>query len=293
MDLIISQIFSGLVRSAVYFMVTSGVTLLFGVVGTLNMAHFSMYMVASYITWTFSRLLQGHGYAFWAAFLLAALTMCVFAWIIERLVIRHIYRRVLTEQLLITFAIVYILDDLTKLSWGSTALLVPKPDILTKVLRFGDISLPIASAFVIGLGIITGLATWYMLVKTRVGRILRAAYSFKEMISALGIPINRIYMLVFVMSVLLATIAGAAWSLIGVVDLGQANSVLIEAFCVMVIGGMGSFAGTALSALIVGLAHSFTILFFPKLATPFIFVLAGIVLIIRPWGLMGTPGRLH
>ncbi len=293
MDLFINQVFSGLVRSALYFLVTSGLTLLFGVVGTLNMAHFSLYMIASYLTWTFHTMLRGFEYSFWSAFILASAGMCILGWIIERLVMRHIYERELGEQLLITFAMVYILDDVTKIIWGSNPLFVPRPAILTGVISCGGISLPTSDIFVLLLGLVSGLGTWYLLARTRTGRILRAAYSHKEMLPALGIPIHRIYTGIFVLSVLLASIAGSAWTLMGMVDLGQAHTLLIEAFCVMVIGGMGSFVGTAVSAVICGLTYSFAILYVPKLATLLIFVLTGIILVFRPWGLMGTTGRLH
>jgi len=293
MELFINQLFSGLVRSALYFLVTSGLTLLFGVVGTLNMAHFSLYMIASYFTWTFSNILRDYAFSFWLAFLLSALAMCVFAWIIERLVMRRIYERELGDQLLITFAMVYIFDDLAKIIWGSNALFISRPPILTKIVSWGNISLPASGIFVICLGMASGLGIWFMLAHTKIGRILRAAYSYKEMISALGIPIQRIYIIMFILSVLLASIAGSAWTLMGMVDLGQGHSILIESFCVMVIGGMGSFAGTAVSSLICGLTYSFAILFVPKLATLLIFILAGIILTIRPWGLLGTTGRLH
>jgi branched-chain amino acid transport system permease protein len=293
LDLVISQLFSGLIRSALYFLVTSGLTLLFGVVGTLNMAHFSLYMIASYFTWTFGTLLRGYDFSFWAAFVLCILAMCILGWVIERLVMRRIYERALAEQLLITFSMVYILDDLAKMIWGSNALFVTRPTVLTNIVTWGNISLPASGIFVLGLGVVSCIGIWFMLAHTRIGRISRAAYSYKEMLPALGIPIQQIYVAMFVLSVLLASLAGVAWTLMGMVDLGQGHSLLIECFCVMVIGGMGSFVGTAVSALICGLTYSFAILFVPKLATLLIFILAGIILIIRPWGLMGTVGRLH
>ena len=292
-DIIINQLFSGLVRSALYFLVTSGLTLLFGVVGTLNMAHFSLYMIASYFTWTFNNLLRSYEISFWLAFFLSSLAMCIFAWIIERLVMRRIYDRELGEQLLITFSMVYIFDDLTKIIWGSNALFVSRPTILTEIVSWGNISLPASGIFIVGLGLVSGLGTWLMLAHTRMGRIVRAAYSYKEMISALGIPVQRIYMKMIILSVLLVSIAGTAWTMMGMVNLGQGHSILIESFCVMVIGGMGSFVGTALSSLICGISYSFAILFVPKLATLFIFIMAGVILTIKPWGLMGTAGRLH
>ncbi len=293
MDLFINQVFSGLVRASLYFLVTSGLTLLFGVVGTLNMAHFSLYMIASYLTWTFHQVLVDYSFSFWAAFVCAGLAMAVLGLIIERLVMRHLYDRELGEQLLITFAMVYILDDLTKLVWGSNPLFVPRPEILTNIVSFGNINLPAADIFVLLVGLLSGAATWYLLSQTSTGRILRAAYSHKEMLPALGIPIHRTYMGIFVFSCVLAGVAGSAWTMVGVVDLGQAHSLLIESFCVMVIGGMGSFAGTALSAVICGLTYSFAILYVPKLATLLIFVLTGLILVVRPWGLMGQAGRLH
>jgi len=292
-DLFINQIFSGLVRAALYFLVTSGLTLLFGVVGTLNMAHFSLYMIASYMTWTFHNFLLNYEFSFWAAVVGAGLAMAVLGLVIERLIIKHLYERELGEQLLITFAMVYILDDLTKLIWGSSPLFVSRPEILTRIISFGNINLPASDVFVLLLGLVSGFCTWYLLAHTRIGTILRAAYSFKEMLPALGIPIHRTYAGMFVLSVVLASIAGSAWTMMGMVDLGQAHSLLIESFCVMVIGGMGSFAGTAISAVICGLTYSFAILYVPKIATLLIFVLAGIVLIFRPWGLMGQVGRLH
>jgi len=293
MELIINQLFSGLVRSALYFLITSGLTLLFGVVGTLNMSHFSFYMIASYVTWTFATLLQNYQFSFWAAFVLSILVMSIFALIIEFIVMRRIYERQLGEQLLITFAMVFILDDLVKIIWGSNPLLVKRPDILTTIASYGSINLPASGIFVLVLGLFSGFSTWFLLARTRIGRISRAAYSYKELLPALGIPIHQIYLAMFVLSVFLATLAGVAWTVMGMVDLGQAQSLLIESFCVMVIGGMGSFAGTAVSALICGLSYSFAILFFPGLATFFIFLLAGIILLVRPWGLMGKVGRLH
>ncbi len=293
-EFILNQLFSGLVRGVVYFLVTCGLTLLFGVVGTLNMAHFSLYMIASYMVWTFSSVLQGYAFSYWVAFFLAALFMCVLAWVIELLVIKHLYHRVLTEQLLVTFAMIYMLDDLIRITWGTIPRFVSKPAFLADIVNLGSgINFPASGIFILSVGLATGLGIWLMLVRTRTGRILRAAFSFKDMISCLGVPIQKIYQGMFILSVFLACIAGSAWSLIGVVDLSQGSSLLIEAFCVMVIGGMGSFAGTALSSLICGLTYSFAIVFVPRLATLMIFIFAGIILSIRPWGLMGTKGRLH
>jgi branched-chain amino acid transport system permease protein len=293
LNLVGNQVFSGLVRGALYFLVTSGLSLLFGVVGVLNMAHFSLYMIASYVTWSFSNLLQDYAFSFWAASILSALVMCGFAWIIERLIIKHVYERALPDQLFITFAMVYVFEDLTKIFWGSLPLVVKKPDILAKSLDLGGHSFPMTNVFVVVLGIAIGLGLWVLLAKTRIGRILRAAYSHKEMITALGVPIHRVYAIMFILSVLLVSIAGSAWTMMGIVEQGQGHSILIESFCVMVIGGMGSLVGTALSSVLCGMTYALAILFIPKMAPPLIFFLAGVILLIRPWGLMGKVGRPH
>jgi len=292
-NFIINQVFSGLVYSAIYFLVTSGLTLLFGVVGVLNMAHFSLYMIASYVTWSFVQLLPSSEYSFWVAFAFSGVVMSALAWAIERVVMKYIYHRTMPEQLLITFAMVYIFDDLTKMIWSATPLFVNMPKVLMKTLNIGPVSFPVSSVFVVLLGLTTGIGVWLLLSKTRLGKILRAAYSHKEMIVALGTPIHRVYMIMFVLSVFLASIAGSAWTIMGTVELGQGHGILIESFCVMVIGGLGSFTGTAAAATLCGMIYSFAILFIPRMATLLIFVIAGIVLIVRPWGLMGTVGRLH
>ena len=150
MELIVNQLFSGLVRSALYFLVTSGLTLLFGVVGTLNMSHFSLYMFASYVTWTFGNLLKAHQFSFWLASLLCLLAMTVFALIIELFVMRRIYQRQLGDQLLITFALVFILDDVAKMIWGSTPLFLTRAcPILTSIVALGKVNLPASGIFLV------------------------------------------------------------------------------------------------------------------------------------------------
>jgi branched-chain amino acid transport system permease protein len=293
MELIIGQLLSGLMRSSLLFMVTAGLTLLYGVMGTMNMAHFSFYMIAAYVTWTFWHLFGGSSYAFWISIVISGLAMIGIAGLVERLVMRRIYNRILPQQLLATFALTYIFSDLVKIIWGLEFKNIGKRGILAGYVSVGGIPFPISNLFVILLGLVIIFAIWFTLYKTKFGRIVRACHSHKEIVGALGIRVPMVYSIVFAISGLLAGLAGSAWTAIGSINLGVEQSLLVDAFCVMVIGGMGSFVGTAVASLIVGLAYSFAILAVPRMATLFIFIITGLFLIFRPWGLFGTKGRLH
>lgn len=293
MELMFNQFLSGLIRAALLFLVTSGLTLVFGVMGTMNMAHFSFYMIAAYMSYTFWRILTPNPYSFWITLIFTATAMIIIGLVFERLIMRRIYNRILPEQLLATFALTYVFSDITKVLWGLEFLQVPKSGILNgSVLIFGS-SMPNSNIFILALGITIALGIWFILSKTKFGRIVRACYSHKEMVGALGIPVGRVYAAVFCLSALLVSLAGTAWTTIGSINLGLDQSLLIEAFCVMVIGGMGSFLGTTIGCLIAGMIYSYSILIVPRLATLLIFVITGIILTVRPWGLFGTKGRFH
>lgn len=293
MELIIGQFLSGLMRSSLLFMVTAGLTLLYGVMGTMNMAHFSFYMISAYVTWTVWRLFSWSPYAFWLSLFFSALVMIAIASLVERLVMRRLYNRILPQQLLATFALTYIFSDLVKIIWGLEFLNIAKKGILADYFTVSGIPVPYSNLFVILFGAVITGAIWFTLYKTQFGRLVRACRSYKEIVGALGIRVPFIYAIVFAISGLLAGFAGSAWSVVGSINLGLEQSLLVDAFCVMVIGGLGSFVGTAVAALIIGMVYSYTILIVPRMATLLIFAITGIFLMFRPWGLFGTKGRQH
>lgn len=230
MELMFNQFLSGLIRAALLFLVTSGLTLVFGVMGTMNMAHFSFYMIAAYMSYTFWRILTPNPYSFWITLIFTATAMIIIGLVFERLIMRRIYNRILPEQLLATFALTYVFSDITKVLWGLEFLQVPKSGILNgSILIFGS-SMPNSNIFILALGITIALGIWFILSKTKFGRIVRACYSHKEMVGALGIPVGRVYAAVFCLSVLLVSLAGTAWTTIGSINLGLDQSLMIEAF---------------------------------------------------------------
>ncbi len=274
------------------FLIASGLSLIFGVMNILNFAHASLWLVGAYLCYSFWYLLQDYALGMWVSIALAALALAVIGWIVEVILIRRVYERDLPEQLLLTYAMVLIIGDLIKLVWGVEDKLIARPPLVEgPVFVFG---MPFDSYFIfvilVGFGVAIGL--WWFLQKTRYGHIVRAAVYSREMVSALGIPIPRIYTGVFVLGLFIAGLAGAVQAPVGSITLGMDMAIIIQAFCVVVIGGFGSLLGTLVGSIIVGEVYAFSILFWPQGALVLIFIVTAVVLIIRPWGLFGTPMRV-
>ncbi len=288
---IFSQFISGLTYGMMLFLVASGLSLIFGVMNILNFAHATLWLIGAYLCFTFWSVMQSYEIALWISIPLAGLATGVVGWISEVVLIKRIYKRELHEQLLITYAMALIFGDLIKITWGPTDRLIVRPPIIQKpVYLFGA---PIDSyfIFVILVGFAVAIGLWWFLKFTKYGHIVKAAVFSREMVSALGIPIPKIYTWVFTMGIFIAGLAGGAQSAIGSVTLGMDMNIIIQAFCVVVIGGFGSLIGTLVGSLIVGEVFSFAILLWPDGAMVLIFVITAIILIVRPWGLFGTPLR--
>jgi branched-chain amino acid transport system permease protein len=291
-SLLISQFMSGLARGTMLFLVASGLSLIFGVMNILNFAHASLWLMGAYFCHTFWLMMANYGFGLWLSIPLAAFTMAGIGWLIEVLLIRRVYNRELPEQLLLTYALVLIIGDLLKLLWGVEDRIIARPALVARpVFIFGN---PFDSyfIFVILIGAVIAIGLWWFMQKTRYGHIVRAAVFSREMVGALGIPIPRIYTGVFVLGIFIAGLAGAVQAPVGSITLGMDMGVIVQAFCVVVIGGFGSLPGTLVGSLIVGEIYSFAILFWPAGALVMIFVVTALVLITRPWGLFGTPMRI-
>ena len=290
-SLIFAQFMSGLSRGMMLFLIASGLSLIFGVMNILNFAHATLWLVGAYLCYSFWYLFQGYGFGMWLSIFLAALALAAIGVVIEVLLIRRVYKRDLPEQLLLTYALVLVLGDLIKIIWGVEDKLIARPPLVEgPVFLFGA---PFDSyfIFVLCVGFAVALGLWWFLKKTRYGHIVRAAVFSREMVSALGIPIPRIYTGVFALGIFIAGLAGAVQAPVGSITLGMDMAVVIQAFCVVVIGGFGSLLGTFVAAIIVGEVYAFSILYWPQGALVLIFVLTAFILIIRPWGLFGTPTR--
>jgi branched-subunit amino acid ABC-type transport system permease component len=274
------------------FLIASGLSLIFGVMNILNFAHASLWLVGAYFCYSFWHLMQNHGFGMWVSIPLAALVLAAIGWVIEVVLIRRVYERELPEQLLLTYAMVLILGDLIKLTWGVEDKIIVRPPLVDGPVFFYGIPFDSYFIFVISIGFFVAIGLWWFLKKTKYGHIVRAAVFSREMVSALGIPIPRIYTGVFVLGIFIAGLAGAVQAPVGSITLGMDMAIVVQAFCVVVIGGFGSLLGTLVGSIIVGEVYAFSILFWAKGALVLIFIVTAVILIVRPWGLFGTPMRV-
>lgn len=289
--LILSQFLSGLSRGMMLFLIASGLSLIFGVMNILNFAHATLWLAGAYFCYTFWYLMQDYGFGMWVSIALASLALAVIGWFIEVVLIRRVYKRELPEQLLLTYGLILVIGDLIKLTWGVEDKLIARPPLVAGPVFFFGIPFDSYFIFVILVGFAVAVGLWWFLKKTRYGHIVRAAVFSREMVSALGIPIPRIYTGVFVLGIFIAGLAGAVQAPVGSITLGMDMAVVVQAFCVVVIGGFGSLLGTFVGSMIVGEVYAFSILFWPQGALVLIFIVTAFILIVRPWGLFGTPMR--
>ncbi|HEY7491263.1 MAG TPA: branched-chain amino acid ABC transporter permease [Candidatus Tectomicrobia bacterium] len=281
--------FNGVIIALAIYLIASGLSLVFGVLGVLNFAHGSLYMYGAFFVFTFTRhvltTVPGH---FWLALLMVPILVALLGAVLEIGFLRFIYKADPLYQLLLTYGLVLILSDVVKLVWGAENQSVPRPPGFEgSVAIFGQLFPSYNVWILLPCSTLTMLGLYVCLNHTRFGRIVRAATQDREMISALGINVRLLYTGVFALGAWLGGLGGAIAAPMGALYPGMDLDVIIDAFIVVVIGGLGSMAGTALGAFIFGLLRSFGILFVPQFETLFIFILMAIVLVVRPQGLLG------
>jgi branched-subunit amino acid ABC-type transport system permease component len=269
------------------FLIASGLSLIFGILGILNFAHGSLYMLGAYFTHQFVSLFVDAPGQFWWAAILASLTVAVIGAIIERFFLRHLYTREQLYQLLFTYALVLILSDFAKIIWGTSQFSVSRPTILKGAVPILGQYFPKYNIVIILLGPCIAFTFWFIILRTRWGRKIRAAALDREMLDSLGVNVSRLFTVVFFIGAWMAGLGGALVSPVSAIVPGMDVEIIVNAFIVVVIGGLGSFWGTFLGSLIVGQVYALGILAFPRLSLAFIYVLMALVLILRPWGLLG------
>jgi branched-subunit amino acid ABC-type transport system permease component len=284
-----SQFMGGLTTAMFLFLIASGLSLVFGVMRVINFAHGSFYMIGAYLAWQAVQWLQPAPERFWPAALFAALGVALLGAVVERLLLRHLYGREELYQLLFTYALVLILGDAAKFAWGTGQLSVSTPPVLAGGIDILGTTVPLYSLFVIAIGPLIAIAGWLALNRTGAGRMVRAASFDREMLGALGANVGAIYTGMFVVSSFLAGLSGALVTPIQSIVPGMDVLIIVQAFIVVVIGGMGSFWGTFWGSVIYGQVLSFGILIFPGFSLFSVFALMAVILIVRPWGLFGRP----
>jgi len=284
-SLFLVQLINGLQYGLLLFLIASGLTLVFGVMGILNLAHGSMFMVGAYLAWYFFE----HTGSFGISALISAAIALLIGIVMERGLIRHLYRRNHLDQVLLTIGMIFVFNALQSLLWGNDPLGVPVPQALSGAVPLNDVlEYPVYRIFVALLCIAIAFVMYYMINKTRLGMLIRAGESNREMVECLGIDIRRLYTIVFAIGVMLAAVAGVASAPMSSIMPGMGEHVLITCFVVVVIGGMGSIKGAFVAALLVGLVDTFSSVLVPQISSMMIYILMAFILLIKPQGLFSS-----
>ncbi len=278
------QLLNGLQYGLLLFLVASGLTLIFGIMGIINLAHGSFYMVGAYLAWSLASLT---GNLLTAIMIGIPLTV-VLGMALEWLVIRRLYERDHLYQVLLTYGLILVFEELRSMIWGDDVHGVPVPELLSYSIPLTDtLSYPVYRLFISGVCLLLALGLYLLIQRTRLGMMIRAGSSNRDMVQSLGINIKLIYTLIFAMGVALAGFAGMINAPLSSVFPNMGGQVLIVCFVVVVIGGIGSVKGAMAASLLIGLADTFGQVFLPEVAGMIVYVLMAVVLVWRPAGLFG------
>lgn len=276
------QLLNSVQYGLLLFMLAAGLTLIFGIMGVVNLAHGSFYMLGAYLAWSLASL-SG---SFTVAVIGGALLSVVFGLVLERILFRHFYDRDHLDQVLLTFGLIYIFEELRSILWGDDVHGVTVPSLLSASIPLTDtMSYPVYRLFMSGVCIALALGLYFLISKTRLGMKIRAGAFNREMTESLGVNIKLIHAIVFAIGVALATVAGMVASPISSVYPNMGSQVLIMCFVVVVIGGIGSVRGALIAALLVGFVDTFGKVLLPQVAGMLVYMLMAAVLLWRPEGL--------
>ncbi|MBK9595104.1 MAG: branched-chain amino acid ABC transporter permease [Rhodocyclales bacterium] len=278
------QLLNGLQYGLLLFLVASGLTLIFGIMGIINLAHGSFYMLGAYLAWSLAGLTGNLATAILAAVPLTVL----FGMALEWLLIRRLYERDHLFQVLLTYGLILVFEELRSIVWGDDVHGVPVPELLNASIRLTEnLSYPVYRLFISGVCLLLALGLYLLIQRTRIGMMIRAGASNRDMAQSLGINIKFIYTLVFALGVALAAFAGMINAPLSSVFPNMGGQVLIICFVVVVIGGIGSVKGAMAASLMIGLADTFGQVLLPEVAGMIVYVLMAAVLVWRPAGLFG------
>jgi branched-chain amino acid transport system permease protein len=276
------QLLNSVQYGLLLFMLAAGLTLIFGIMGVVNLAHGSFYMLGAYLAWWLATWAD----SFALAVALGVVLSVAFGWAMEWLLFRHFYQRTHLEQVLLTFGLIYVFEEMRSMLWGDDVHGLPVPELLSGSIALTDtLSYPVYRLFMSGVCLLLALALYLVISKTRLGMKIRAGAFNHEMTEALGVNIKRIHAVVFAMGVGLAAIAGMLATPVSSVYPNMGSQVLIMCFVVVVIGGIGSVRGALIAALLVGLVDTFGKVLLPQVSGMLVYALMAAVLLFKPEGL--------
>ena len=274
---------NGLASSSCYFLIASGMSLIFGVLGILNFAQGALFMIGAYLSYQII-LWTGN---FWLSILITPIIVAGIGIIIERFLLRHTYRVNVNFQLLLTFGLILVIEDLVRLTWGVNWHTVQEAKALRGVVQIMGGGYPIYNLFYFGVGAAVFISLWFFLNRTKYGKKVVAASSDRELANGLGINVPRLYTVIFALGSSLAGLMGVFHGPFINISLEMGHHYIMNAFAVVVIGGLGNITGAYISALILGQLEAFGILYFPFFERIFMYGFMMVVLIWRPRGLFG------
>lgn len=281
MDSFLLILLNGLSWGMLLFLIAVGLTIIFGVLGILNFAHGSVFMIGAYLCMQSMKFFN----SFWIGILVGPILTVILGILIEKYLLKQVYGRDIIYQLLLTFALLLVLDDAVRLVWGSGYYIVNTPEILNGTFSIGGQDYPYYRLFIILTGPIIGFVLWFFFHITKYGKIIRAAAFDKEMAEGIGINVSKVYTCVFALGVWLSAIGGALAAPQQSLIPSMGEKVIIESFIVVVVGGMGSFPGAFVGALLLGLLESAGTVFAGRLQMSLPFILLALILIVKPKGL--------
>jgi branched-chain amino acid transport system permease protein len=278
------QLLLGLINGAFYAMLSLGLAVIFGMLNVVNFAHGALYMMGAFVAWL---LLERLGIGYWPALVLAPLVVGLFGAVVERLLLRWLYKLDHLYGLLLTFGLALIVEGLFRNEYGSSGQAYQMPELLTGGHNLGFMFLPNYRGWVVVASLALCLATWFVIERTKIGAYLRAATENPALVQAFGINVPLMLTLTYAAGVGLAALAGVMAAPIYNVSPQMGSSLIIIVFAVVVIGGMGSIMGSIVTGFTLGIVEGLTKVFFPEASNTVIFVIMAIVLLIKPAGLFG------
>ena len=282
----LAQTLNGLTLAGIIFLVSSGFTLVFGVMRVTNLSHGAVYLLGGYVGYS----VIGGTHNFFYGLAAAAIAMAALGLLLERTLITWLGRSEMSE-LLATLGLIYVIDDLALAIWGGSPLTINLPGILGKssTLPVDGIVYPNGRIFILGVSIVVAVGLYYLLRRTRVGAIIRAGVDDREMVSALGINVRRVFTLVFTLGALLAGFAGVLGGTVLGLYTGADSDILLFALAVVIVGGLGSYEGAILGSIVIGLIDTYGTAYFPAVAYSILFIPVIVILLVKPQGLLGRP----
>lgn len=282
--LLFGQLLLGIINGSFYAMLSLGLAIIFGLLNVINFAHGALFMVGAFVTWG---LLNYLGIGFWPALVVAPVIVGLLGLILERGLIRFTYKLDILYGLLLTFGVAMVLQGVFTNYYGSSGVSYGGPAVLSGIVNLGFMFLPIYRGFVIGAAIVICFAVWFVIEKTSLGALLRAATENPSLVQAFGVNVPRLVTLTFASGVALAGLAGVLAAPLYSVNPNMGSDLINTVFAVVVIGGMGSIGGAILTGFALGIIQGLTEAFYPPASSVVVFVVMAVVLLARPAGLFG------